>query len=214
MDILLRSLPYLLKGALITVQLSLICLVAGTFLGGVLGTLSAFGPSWVRIPIGIYVFLIRGIPVLILMFLAYFGLPSIGIEIDSVVAVSASMSLYSAAHVTEIVRGSLLGVDKGQILAGKSIGLRWWQVLAYIQLPIAGRMSIGPMINNSIIMVKTTSYASIVGVWELTFAGREIVERTLSPFAIFLGILMIYFSICYPLGILSRVLERRYSYAH
>lgn len=212
MGILISSFPYLLKGALVTVELSCICLVAGTIMGMVLGIIAAIGPWWLRYPIAVYVFAVRGVPVLILMFLAYFGLPSIGFEISSVHAVAGALSVYSAAYVTEILRGALLGVDAGQLAAGRSIGLRWWQLLWHIQLPQAARRSIGPILNNSIVMVKATSYASIVGLWELTFAGREIVERTLAAFQIFLGIMVIYFVICYPLGMAARYLDKRMSY--
>lgn len=213
MGILFANLPYLLKGALVTVELACICLLIGTLLGFALGIAAALGPRWISFPIAIYVFVVRGIPVLILMFVAYFGLPSVGVEISSLNAVGGALSLYSAAYITEILRGALRGVDPGQLMAGRSIGLRWWQLLWHIQLPQAARRSIGPIVNNSIVMIKATSYASIVGLWELTFAGREIVERSLAPFPIFLGILAIYFILCYPLGITARMLDKRFSYS-
>jgi His/Glu/Gln/Arg/opine family amino acid ABC transporter permease subunit len=213
MSILLTSLPYLLRGALVTVELSAICLFGGTVIGIVLGTIAAIGPRWIGYLIATYVFVVRGVPVLIIMFLAYFGLPAVGIEISSIHAVAGALTIYSASYVTEILRGALRGVDQGQIAAGKSIGLRWWQLLWHIEMPQAAMRSIGPIVNNSIVMVKATSYASIVGLWELTFAGREIVERTLAPFQIFLGILVIYFIICYPLGIAAKVLDRHYRFS-
>jgi len=86
--------------------------------------------------------------------------------------------------------------------------------LRLVILPQAMAMSIPPMINNSVMMIKATSYVSVVGVWELTYAAREVVERTLAAFQVFLGVMLIYFLICYPLTLVARRLERKYTYEH
>lgn len=213
MGILFSSFGYLLRGALVTVELAAACLVLSTILGFVLGVASFMGPFWLRAPVTAYVFVVRGIPVLVLMFLSYFGLPSLGLDISSTVAVGGALTLYSASYVTEIVRGALRTIDPGQILAGRSIGLRWWQLLWHVQAPQAIKLALPQLLNNAVIMVKATSYSSIVGVWELTYASREIVERTLAAFQIFVGVMAIYFVICYPLGMLSRRLERRFMFS-
>ena len=90
--------------------------------------------------------------------------------------------------------------------------MRRWTMLREVILPQAVKISIPPLLNNSVMMVKQTSYVSVVGVWELTYAAREIVERTLAPFQIFLGVMLLYFLICYPLSLSARALERRFSY--
>src|SRR3546814_17746425 len=117
------------------------------------------GPWWLRTPIAVYVFSFRGMPVLVLMFLSYFGLPALGLHISSLYAVGGALTLYSATYVTDTVRSALRTVDAGQLLAGRSIGLRWWQLLWHVQLPQSISLAIPPLINNSIVVVKATSYA-------------------------------------------------------
>lgn len=210
MTVLWNSLPYLLQGAAVTLMLSVVCIVLSNLLGFALGAASFLGSRWLRVPIAIYVFIFRGIPELVLMFLAYFGLAYLGFDIPAIVGVSGALVLYSAAYVTDYVRGALETIDAGQVAAGRSIGLRWWQLFLRIEFPQAFSLAIPSLINNAIITIKATSYVSIVGVWELTYASIEIVQRTLAAFQIFFGIMVIYFIICYPLGILARTLEGRY----
>ena len=210
MTVLWNSLPYLLKGALVTLMLSVACITLSNLLGFILGASSFLGNRWLRAFIAIYVFIFRGIPELVLMFLAYFGLAFLGFDIPAIVGVSGALILYSAAYVTDYIRGALETIDPGQVAAGRSLGLRWWQLFFRIQLPQAFSLTIPSLINNAIITIKATSYVSIVGVWELTYASIEIVQRTLAAFQIFFGVMVIYFVICYPLGILARILERKY----
>jgi len=213
MDVLWANLPYLLRGALMTVELAVGCIVASNVLGLALGILLFLGPWWVRAPITVYIFVVRGMPVLVLMFLSYFGLSALGVDISSLAAVGGALVLYSATYVTDTFRGALRTVDAGQVLAGRSIGLRWWQLLWHVQLPQSFSLAIPALINNAIVTVKATSYVSIVGVWELTYASREVVERTFAAFQIFVGVMVIYFAICYPLGVLSRQLEKRFAFS-
>lgn len=213
-DIFINNLPYLLKGAVQTVWLAFASVVTGTLLGILLGILSVLSPWPVRSVITTYVFVVRGIPVLVWMFLAYYALPAFGITIGDVFAVIGALILYTGAFVTEITRGAVLSVPKGQIDAAKSLGMRWLGMLRQVILPQAVKMSVPPLLNNSVMMIKATAYVSIVGVWELTYAAREIVERTLAPFEIFLGVMLLYFVICYPLTVIARHLERRFAYEH
>jgi His/Glu/Gln/Arg/opine family amino acid ABC transporter permease subunit len=211
-DVLINSLPYLLRGAVQTIWLSLAGVVAGTLLGILLGIV-ATATAWpFRVLVTVYVFVIRGVPVLVWMFLAYYALPAFGILIGDVYAVVGALVVYTGAFVAEITRGSVLAVPKGQIDAAKSVGMRRWMILRYVIVPQAVKIAIPPLLNNSVMMIKQTSYVSVVGVWELTYAAREIVERTLAPFQIFLGVMLLYFLICYPLAWVSRRLERRFAY--
>lgn len=209
---LIQNLPYLLKGAGQTVFLSLAFVTSGIVVGVVLGTLSVIGPSWFRWLIGIYVFLVRGIPVLVLMFIAYYAPAAFGLRVADIYPIGAALALYGGSYVTEITRGSILAIPKGQIEAAKAIGMRSLQILRIVILPQALRLSLPALLSNTVIMIKSTSYVSLVGIWELTYAAREIVERTMAPFDIFIGVMMIYFVICYPLSLLSRHLEAIYAY--
>ena len=213
-DIFFANLPYLIKGTVQTLWLALAGVGLGTLLGMGLGVIAAMLGGFISRLITIYVFLIRGIPVLIWMFLAYFMLPQLGLVIGDVTAVIGALILYTGAFVTEISRGAVLSVPKHQVDAAKGLGMQKFTMLRLVILPQAMTMSIPPLLNNSVMMIKATAYVSVVGVWELTYAAREIVERTLAAFQVFLGVMLIYFLICYPLTIAAKRLEKRFAYDH
>jgi His/Glu/Gln/Arg/opine family amino acid ABC transporter permease subunit len=209
MDILFQNLPYLMKGAVQTIWMSLLTLFFGTLLGLCLGFAAVSRFRALRAVIDTYIFVIRGIPVLVLMFITYYAFPAMGYRISNYAAVTIALVIYAGAFYTDIVRGALLAVPRGQTEAAKSLGIpRKWIVLD-ILLPQAIKPSIPPWLNTSIVSVKSTSYAAIVGAWELTYASKEIVERTLATFEIFSAVMLFYFVICYPLSLLSRRLEKR-----
>jgi His/Glu/Gln/Arg/opine family amino acid ABC transporter permease subunit len=213
-DIFFANLPYLIKGTVQTLWLALAGVGLGTLLGMGLGVIAAMLGGFISRLITIYVFVIRGIPVLIWMFLAYFMLPQLGLVIGDVTAVIGALILYTGAFVTEISRGAVLSVPKHQVDAAKGLGMQKFTMLRLVILPQAMTMSIPPLLNNSVMMIKATAYVSVVGVWELTYAAREIVERTLAAFQVFLGVMLIYFLICYPLTIAAKRLEKRFAYDH
>jgi His/Glu/Gln/Arg/opine family amino acid ABC transporter permease subunit len=208
-DVLVSSLPYLLRGALVTLWLAAIVVTAGTLLGVALGILATLPNRFLRAAITAYIFVLRGTPVLVVMFLGYYAFPALGYRVNAYVAVGVAQVIYVSAFAAEIVRSAILSVPAGQIAAARSLGMRRPAVLAQVILPQATRIAIPPLLNNSLTAVKQTSYASVVGVWELTYAAREVVERTLASFQIFLGVMTIYFAICYPLSLLARWCERR-----
>ncbi len=213
-DVFASNLPYLLKGAVQTLWLAVLGVGLGTLLGMVLGIASAMFGGAVAAGVTGYVFLIRGIPVLVWMFLAYYMLPQLGLIVGDLTAVIGALILYTGAFVTEIARGAVLAVPRRQVEAAKGLGMQRFTMLRLVILPQAFAMSVPPLLNNSVMMIKATAYVSVVGVWELTYAAREVVERTLAAFQIFLGVMLIYFLICYPLTIAARYLEKRYSYEH
>jgi His/Glu/Gln/Arg/opine family amino acid ABC transporter permease subunit len=213
-NVLATNLPYLLRGALVTLWLALIVVTLGTLLGTGLGILATGKSRIVRAAITGYIFVLRGIPVLVVMFLGYYAFPALGLRVDAYVAVGVAQIVYVGAFTAEIVRSAILSVHPGQVAAARSLGMRRGAILREVLLPQAVRIAIPPLLNNSLTAVKQTSYASIVGAWELTYAAREIVERTLASFQIFLGVMAIYFAICYPLSLLARWYEKRLTVAH
>jgi len=213
-DIFFANLPYFMKGAVQTVWLALAGVGFGTIFGLILGVANASMGGGVAKFINVYVFLIRGIPVLVWMFLAYYMLPQLGLIIGDLYAVIGSLILYTGAFVSEIARGAVLSVPKHQIDSAKALGMNKLNILRLVIIPQAIKMSIPSLLNNSVMMIKATAYVSVVGVWELTYAAREVVERTLAAFQIFFGVMCIYFLICYPLTIVASQLEKRYSYEH
>jgi His/Glu/Gln/Arg/opine family amino acid ABC transporter permease subunit len=212
--ILEANLPYLLKGALVTLWLSLAVVIFGTLLGIGLGIAAASGGRAVRVLVTAYIFILRGVPVLVVMFLGYYAFPALGIQVNAYVAVGVAQIVYAAAFVAEITRSAIGSVPAGQVAAARSLGMRRGAVLREVVLPQAVRIAIPPLLNNALTAIKQTSYASIVGAWELTYAAREIVERTLAAFQIFLGVMAIYFLICYPLSLVARWSEKRLLFAH
>jgi len=211
MDIAFLSINYLLKAALVTVEIAAATVVLSFVIGTALGVAAAIGGRTIRSILTVYVYVVRGVPVLVLIFIAYFGLPRLGVDAPNYVAATIALVIYFAAFVADIVRGSILAVPKSTVEAGLAIGLRWTQILTQIQLPLGMRLALPPLVTTASIAVKSTSYASIVGVWELTYASREVVERTLAAFEIFFSVMVIYFCICYPISLCATYLQRRHA---
>ncbi len=214
LSVLVANLPYLLRGAVVTLWLALAVVVLGTLAGAALGIVAALGGRLARAAITAYILTLRGIPVLVVMFLGYYALPAMGVRVSATVAVGLAQTIYVSAFVAEIVRSAIRSVPSGQVAAARSLGMRRGRILIYVILPQAVRIAIPPLLNNALVAVKQTSYASIVGVWELTYAAREVVERTLASFQIFLGAMAIYFLICYPLSLVAAWSEKRAAYVH
>jgi His/Glu/Gln/Arg/opine family amino acid ABC transporter permease subunit len=214
LDVLMANLPYLLRGALITLVLSITVVGLGTLLGFALGVVLAVGGRLPGVLITSYIFLLRGIPVLVVMLLGYYIVPALGYSPNAYVAVAISQIVYVGAFAAEIMRSAIRSVPSGQFAAARSLGMRRLRILRAVILPQAARIAIPPLLNNALTAVKQTSYVSIVGVWELTYAAREVVERTLASFQIFLGVMAIYFLICYPLSLLASRSEQRSLIAH
>jgi polar amino acid transport system permease protein len=213
-DVLIQALPYLAKGAVQTVWMAALGIGIGTLLGLVLGFLAVSRFAPLRWLIDAYVFLVRGIPVLVLMFITYYTFPAAGMRVTPYVAVTVALVIYAGAFYTDVVRGALQAVPRGQTEAAKSLGLSRAVIVFDILLPQAIRASVPPWLNTSIVMIKSTSYAAIVGGWELTYAARETVERTLATFEIFGAVMLFYFVICWPLSRLAKRLESRTAIVH
>jgi len=214
MDLLIQSIPYLAKGALQTIWMAVLAIAIGSVSGLALGLAAGSKSRLVRGSIDAFIFLTRGIPVLVLMFITYYAFPAIGYRVSSFAAVTVALTLYAAAFYTDVMRGALAAVPRGQLEAARSLGIARVPTVFHILLPQAMKSSIPPWLNTSIVIVKSTSYAAIVGAWELTFAAREIVERTLATFEIFGAVMAVYFIICYPMSLLSRHLEKRAAVVH
>jgi len=208
--------PDLFFGGLwVTVQLSVLGLVGALMLGTAvaLTRVSPIGPlRWVG---AAYVEFFRNTPLVVQLFFLFLGLPLLGLRFaqdtfDNIFrAAFVGMALYHGAYVAEVVRGGLLGVDRGQIEAARSLGLSYVQTLREVQLPQTFRAVIPPLGNIAIALVKNTSLASTIGVTELLF-GAEIVEsRTFRAEEAFLTATLLYLGLTIPLGLVVNGLERR-----
>ena len=157
---------------------------------------------------------IRGIPLLVLLTFTYYLLPLTGIDLPPFWGVVLVIALYYAAFMSEVFRAGILSLPQAQWDAARSLGMTRRLMLQIVILPQALRLASPPFVSLCVNLVKATSLVSIVGLWELTMASREIVERTLAPFQIFIGAAAIYFCICYTLALYGRYLERRVLHGH
>ncbi len=203
-----NHLLFLGHGALWTIGLSVIALVGGG-LAGFLVALGRVSPSrTLRLLAATYVQLIQGTPLLVIMFLSFFGLAAIGFNISPLAAAGASMTIFVAAYLGEIWRGCIEAVPRPQWEAAEGLALSRSQRMVKVILPQAIRIATPPTVGFMVQIVKNTSLASVVGFVELTRSGQIINNSMFEPFLIYSIIAVVYFSLCYPLSRLSRRLER------
>ncbi|MDI1282907.1 MAG: amino acid ABC transporter permease [Reyranella sp.] len=204
-----NHLLYLLIAAEWTVVLSLIAFAGGSVLGLAIALMRVSKLGVLRGIASGYIQLIQGTPLLILLFLSYFGLGIIGLKLVPLVAAGISLTLYAGAFLGEIWRGCIEAVPKTQWEASDCLGLNRVQQYAYVILPQATRIAIPPTVGFMVQIVKNTSLASVIGFVELARAGQIVNNSTFEPFAIFSCVAAIYFALCYPLSVASRYLERK-----
>jgi polar amino acid transport system permease protein len=212
MELIVISMPLLLKGVYNTLLMSLGATVIATVLGVLFALIQIFGHISLRVIIEVILYLIRGVPLLVLLFTMYYALLYIGFRIDPLVGGTVVIGVYFAAFMAEVFRGGLLSIGRGQWEAGYALGFLTRQIvisiLAFQTLRVIG----APYVNTVIMVVKGTSLVAVIGVAELTFVGRQIVERTLEPFLVFGVVAAMYIAICYSLSLVARYLERKISY--
>jgi His/Glu/Gln/Arg/opine family amino acid ABC transporter permease subunit len=208
------SLPLLLRGVWITLLLTVSSAVLATLFGAAIAAAQLFGGTLLRVVVEIYLYVVRGVPLLVLLFAMYYALPYAGIDLDQMTGGTLVIALYFAAFMADVFRAAVQSVPKGQWEGGRAVGLRTRRILMNIVLPQAVRIAGPPYVNTIIMLVKGTSLVSIIGIADVTFVGRQIVERTLAPFEIFGGVALIYFVICFVLSRCGAYLERRTSFVH
>ena len=200
---------YLVTAAGWTLLLSLIAFAGGA-LGGLPIALMRVSPvAALRVASSTYIQLVQGTPLLIVLFLSYFGLGILGYKLVPLVAAGLALTFYSAAFLGEIWRGCIEAVPKTQWEASDCLGLNRFQQYAYVVLPQAARIAIPPTVGFMVQIVKNTSLASVIGFVELVRAGQIVNNSTFEPFTIFCAVAAIYFALCYPLSLASRYLERK-----
>lgn len=207
-----NSLPLLLAGAGVTIEITAIAVGLGFVFGLITSVCRLSGVKILNILAVCYVNIIRGTPLLVQIFLIYFALPMIICErINPFVAAVAACSVNSGAYVAEIFRAGIQSVDKGQMEAGRSLGLSWMQTMRYIILPQAFKHVIPPLGNEFISMTKETSLVSVIGFEELTRRGQLIIAKTYGSFEIWLTVAFIYLVMTFTIAQLVSYLERRFA---
>lgn len=205
----LNDLIFLLESLRWTLVLTAIALTFGSMAGLVIALLRVSQLRVLRILSGLYIQVIQGAPVLMILFLSYYGLSLMGFQLPALVAASISMSVYVSGYLGEIWRGCIQSVAKQQWEASESLGMTRYQQFRHIILPQAMRIALPPTTGFAVQVVKNTSITSIIGFVELSRAGQLINNSTFQPFRVFLTVAAIYFAVCYPLSRLSGWLERK-----
>ena len=200
---------FVLKGAGWTLLLSLFGFIGGTLCGLPVAIMRASTNRLARYASGAYVQLIQGIPLPVVMFLVYFGISIGGFDLPALVAAGIAMTLYSSAFLGEIWKGCILAIPRAQWEASESLALGRLQVLIHVILPQAMRIAIPPTVGFLVQIIKNSSYAVVIGFFELTYSARVINNSTFKPFAVFTVAAIIYFLICYPLSSWSYRLEKK-----
>jgi polar amino acid transport system permease protein len=204
-----NHLEFLLLGAAWTTVLTLISFVGGGLAGFVvaLARVSSVGP--LRWLVAAYVMLIQGTPLLVLMFLMYFGVAMAGVELSPLAAAGLSLTIYVSAYLGEIWRGCIESVPRTQWEAAECLPLTKLQRMQLVILPQAFRIATPPTVGFMVQIVKNSSLASVVGFVELTRAGQLVNNSIFDPLPVFLSVAVIYFILCYPLSWWSQRIENR-----
>jgi len=197
-----------------TILLSVIAFIGGGIVGFAIMLLRVSDLKALRaLSIG-YIDILQGTPLLMQLFLCFFGISLIGLEVSPLVAASIALTAYTSAYLAEIWRGCVDAIPKGQREAAESLGFGFIDTLRYVILPQAVRIAVPPTVGFSVQVVKGTALASIIGFVELTKAGTIITNATYKPFLVYGFVAIIYFVLCYPLSVWSRSFERSLRAAH
>lgn len=201
---------FLLMAVRWTLLLSLIAFVGGA-IGGIGVALARTSPwPWLRAIAIAYIQLFQGTPLLMQLFLVFFGITLLGAAVDPLLAAAIGLTLNASAFLGEIWRGCIQAVPKGQWEASTALGLHYFTRLKEVILPQAAKIAVAPTVGFLVLLMKSTSLASIIGFVELTRAGQIVNNATFSPFLVFGIVAGIYFLLCWPLSLYSRHLEKKF----
>ncbi|KAA9369672.1 MULTISPECIES: amino acid ABC transporter permease [Ochrobactrum] len=205
------SLPTLLwAGLMFTIPLTILSFIFGLSLGLLTALVRLFSPVWVSLIARFYVWIFRGTPMLVQLFVIFYGLPSAGIYLDAFTAAVIGFSLNVGAYSSEVIRAVISSVPKGQWEAAYSIGMSWRQALTRTILPQATRTAVPPLSNTFISLVKDTSLAAAITVPELFQSAQRIVATTYEPLILYIEAALIYLALSTVLSHLQARLEKRF----
>lgn len=209
-ELIQQAFPLLLLGAGVTIEITAVSVAIGLIIGLIIGILRIGQIRVLRIIATIYADCIRGTPLLVQIFLIYFALPMIsGHRVDPFLAAVTACGINSGAYVSEIIRAGIQSIDIGQMEAGRSLGLTWWQTMYHIILPQALRNILPPLGNEFIAMLKDSSLVSVIGFEELTRRGQLIIAQTYGSLEIWLTVAFLYLVMTLAISRLVSFLERR-----
>ena len=196
-----------------TIYLSLIAFVGGGIVGLILLFLRTSQIRWLEIPTKLYIEFFQGTPLLMQLFLFFFGVALFGLEVSPWMAAGLALTLWTSAFLTEIWRGCVEAIPKGQWEASGSLAMSYIEQMRYVILPQAMRIAIAPTVGFSVQVIKGTALASIIGFVELTKAGTMLNNATFRPFLVYALVALIYFGLCFPLSWFAKRLEGKLNVA-
>ena len=209
-ELIQRALPILLMGAEVTIEITAFSVAIGFFIGLFVGIARISQFKILRIMAAVYADCIRGTPLLVQIFLIYFALPmAIGQRVEPFIAAVAACGINSGAYVSEIFRAGIQAIDVGQMEAGRSLGLTWWQTMRFIILPQAFKNILPPLGNEFIAMLKDSSLVSVIGFEELTRRGQLIIAQTYGSFEIWMTVAVLYLIMTMAISRIVAFLEKR-----
>ena len=204
-----RYLPDFIKGAGVTLELTAVGLAMGFVLGMLLALARVYGPKWLKaIAIG-YIELFRGTPLLVQLFIIYYGLPSIGLVLTQTLSAYLALGLNSAAYQAEYFRGSIQAIGTSQMTAGRAIGLSRWKTIWYVILPQALRLMIPAWSNEPISLLKTTAVVFLIAVQDLMAKAKRAATDTYDPIGSYLAVAVVYLVMVFILNWGLKFLERK-----
>lgn len=207
----LQSVQFLLHGLMWTVGLSVMTFICGGVMGLLLAVGRSLGPRWLKIVIASYIQLVQATPLLILLFLCFYGLSFMGLYFPPFAAAVISLTVYATAFLADIWRGCIESIPRTQWEAADALALSGPQKLRHVILPQALRIALGPTVGFMVQIVKNTSVTALIGFVELTRAGQLLNNMTFQPFHVFLTVAAMYFLVCFPLSWWSEKLKERKS---
>ncbi|MFR5183431.1 MAG: amino acid ABC transporter permease [Dialister invisus] len=209
-ELIQRALPILLMGAGVTIEITAFSVAIGFFIGLFVGIARISQFKILRIMAAVYADCIRGTPLLVQIFLIYFALPmAIGQRVEPFIAAVVACGINSGAYVSEIFRAGIQAIDVGQMEAGRSLGLTWWQTMRFIILPQAFKNILPPLGNEFIAMLKDSSLVSVIGFEELTRRGQLIIAQTYGSFEIWMTVAVLYLIMTMAISRIVAFLEKR-----
>jgi polar amino acid transport system permease protein len=213
-DFTLTTITYnLLLATRWTIVLSLIAFWGGGLVGFLLMLMRISPFPWVRLPSMVYIEFFQGTPLIMQLFLVFFGISVLfQINLTAWEAATIALTTYTSAFLADIWRGSIDAIPKGQWEAARALGLNYFKQMKRIILPQAVKMSVPPTVGFAVQVVKGTSLASVIGFVELTRSAASISNVTFQPFLVFSIAAVIYFCLCFPLSLLSKRLERQFAF--
>ncbi|MGK9430466.1 amino acid ABC transporter permease [Bacillus atrophaeus] len=208
----IESFPYVIKGIWYTLLISFVSMFAGTMLGLFISLARMSKFALLRWPARLYISFMRGVPILVILFILYFGFPYIGIEFSAVTAALLGFSLNSAAYIAEINRSAISSVDKGQWEAAASLGLSYWKTMRGIILPQSVRVALPPLANVLLDLIKASSLAAMITVPELLQHAKIIGGREFDYMTMYILTALIYWAICSVAAAFQNMLEKKYAH--